>query len=62
MNRTRLSDSRIRRLKPGVREYTVRDALVPALGVPCPTVRHPDLRLSLSRHEEIPGSNHVADG
>ena len=33
MNRTRLTDAGIRRLKPGVREHTVRDTRVPALGV-----------------------------
>ncbi len=33
MNGTRLSDAGIRRLKPGVREYTIRDTRVPALGV-----------------------------
>ena len=33
MNRVRLTDAGIRRLKPGVREYTVRDTRVPALGV-----------------------------
>lgn len=33
MNRVRLTDAGIRRLKPGVREYTVRDTRVPALGI-----------------------------
>ena len=33
MNRVRLTDAGIRRLKPGVRDYTVRDTRVPALGV-----------------------------
>ena len=33
MNRVRLTDAGIRRLKPGVREYTVRDTRVPSLGV-----------------------------
>ena len=33
MNRARLTDAGIRRLKPCVREYTVRDTRVPALGV-----------------------------
>lgn len=33
MKRVRLTDAGIRRLKPGTREYTVRDARVPALGV-----------------------------
>ncbi len=31
--RTRLTDAVIRRLKPGSREYTVRDTVVPSLGV-----------------------------
>ncbi len=31
--RTKLTDALIRRLKPGLREYTVRDAIVPSLGV-----------------------------
>ncbi len=31
--RTKLSDALIRRLKPGPREYTVRDIVVPSLGV-----------------------------
>ena len=33
MNRTRLTDAGIRRLKPGMREYTVRDTRILALGV-----------------------------
>ena len=33
MKRVRLTDAGIRRLKPGAREYTVRDARVPSLGV-----------------------------
>ena len=33
MNRVRLTDVGIRRLKPCVREYTVRDTRVPALGI-----------------------------
>ena len=31
--RTKLTDALVRRLKPGNREYTVRDTLVPGLGV-----------------------------
>ena len=31
--RTKLTDALIRRLKPGLREYTVRDTVVPSLGV-----------------------------
>ncbi len=33
MNRIRLTDAGVRRLRPGVREYTVRDTLVPSLCV-----------------------------
>ncbi len=33
MNRTRLTDAGIRRLTPGVREFTVRDTMVPSLYV-----------------------------
>ena len=33
MKRVRLTDAGIRRLKPGAREYTVRDTRVPSLGV-----------------------------